>query len=67
MTRAEAVAAIGSMVEHTERQARGVCLAAEEWESPATRRVSFTVFVRPLGGGREWTAPPSKVRRVVDA
>lgn len=58
---------MGSVVEHSERGSRGVCMAAEEWESPATHRVSFTVFVRPLGGGKEWTAPPSKARLVVDA
>jgi hypothetical protein len=61
------VKAIGSVVEHTEAGIRGVCTAAEVWENPATQRVAFTVFVRPVGGGKEWTAPPSRVRLVVDA
>lgn len=67
MTKGEAVRAIGTVVEYVEAGLRGVCLAAEDWEDPATRRVAFLVFVRPVGGGTEWTAPPSKVRRVVNS
>lgn len=52
MTKGEAVKAIGTVVEYVEAGLRGVCLAAEDWEDPATQRVAFLVFVRPVGGGR---------------
>ncbi|MET9296610.1 hypothetical protein [Streptomyces sp. NPDC003077] len=36
---------------------------AFDWEFPGTRTAVFTVFVRPVGGGCEWTAFPEDVRR----
>lgn len=64
MTKAEARRAIGALVEDVTTGRTGIVQAAEEWEDPKTRRVAFTVFVRPQGGGIEWLLSPGRVRRV---
>ncbi|MFH9405098.1 hypothetical protein ACH4JS_35835 [Streptomyces sp. NPDC017638] len=33
-------------------------------EMPGQRKARLTAFVRARGGGREWTAPPSRLDRL---
>ncbi|MET9290505.1 hypothetical protein [Streptomyces sp. NPDC003077] len=63
MTEAEAREAVGVLVEEVTTGRTGILQDAFAWECPDTRAVAFTVFVRPVGGGCEWTACPEDIRK----
>ncbi|MEV6401196.1 hypothetical protein AB0M39_41555 [Streptomyces sp. NPDC051907] len=65
MTKDEARRSVGKRVEDLSTGHTGIVQAAEDWENPETRRVAFTVFVRPEHGGTESYLSPANVRPVV--
>ncbi|NGO70656.1 hypothetical protein [Streptomyces boncukensis] len=58
-------AVVGTLVRDRASGRVGVLMAVESYADPVTRGASpYTVYLRPRGGGREWTTDPEMVTPV---